>query len=76
MDAGNSKSAEEAAVRAVIDATTNAVRAKDVDAMLAHCAPDLVTFDIVPPLEHEGADAIRRLWAQTLAAFVPPLDLR
>lgn len=67
MTRENSMSADEAAVRAVIDAITNAVRAEDVEALLSHCAPDIATFDMVPPLKHEGAEAIRRLWAKTLA---------
>jgi uncharacterized protein (TIGR02246 family) len=74
MTRENSTSADETAVRSVIDAITNAVRAKDVEAMLAHCAPDIATFDMVPPLKHEGAEAIRRLWATTLATFDPPLE--
>ncbi|MEA3153239.1 MAG: hypothetical protein QOK44_828 [Betaproteobacteria bacterium] len=69
-----SKSLEEAAIRTVIDAITKAVRAKDVEAMLAQCAPDIVTFDMVPPLRHQGSQAIRGLWARTLAAFDPPLE--
>jgi uncharacterized protein (TIGR02246 family) len=69
-----SKSLEEAAIRTVIDAITKAVRAKDVEAMLAQCAPDIVTFDMVPPLKHQGSQAIRGLWARTLAAFDPPLE--
>jgi uncharacterized protein (TIGR02246 family) len=74
MTREESKSAEEAAIRAVIDAITKAVRAKDVEAMLAQCAPDIVTFDMVPPLRHQGSQAIRGLWARTLAAFDPPLE--
>jgi uncharacterized protein (TIGR02246 family) len=74
MTREESKSAEEAAIRAVIDAITKAVRAKDVEAMLAQCAPDIVTFDMVPPLKHQGSQAIRGLWARTLAAFDPPLE--
>jgi ketosteroid isomerase-like protein len=70
----NSQTTDEAAVRAVLGAITNAVRAADVEAMLTHCAPDIATFDMVPPLKHEGAAAIRRLWATTLAAFNPPLE--
>ena len=42
--------------------------------MLAQCAPDIVTFDMVPPLRHQGSQAIRGLWARTLAAFDPPLE--
>jgi uncharacterized protein (TIGR02246 family) len=70
----HSENAEDAAIRAVIDAITKAVRAKDVEAMLAQCAPGIVTFDMVPPLKHQGAQAIRGLWARTLAAFEPPLE--
>jgi uncharacterized protein (TIGR02246 family) len=65
---------EEAAIREVIDAITRAVRARDVEAMLAECTPDIVTFDMLPPLKHQGADALRRLWAATLESFTPPLD--
>ena len=74
MTREESKIAEEAAIRTVIDAITKAVRAKDVEAMLAQCAPDIVTFDMVPPLKHQGSQAIRGLWARTLAAFDPPLE--
>jgi uncharacterized protein (TIGR02246 family) len=70
----NNAATDEAAVRTVIDALADAVRAKDVEAMISLCAPDVVTFDMVPPIKHEGADAIRSLWATTLAEFNPPLD--
>jgi ketosteroid isomerase-like protein len=42
--------------------------------MVAQCLPDIVTFDMVPPIQHDGIGAVRRLWATTLAAFVPPLE--
>ncbi|HEV7391611.1 MAG TPA: SgcJ/EcaC family oxidoreductase [Burkholderiales bacterium] len=74
MTRENSKTADEAAIRTLIDAITKAVRAKDVEAMLAQCAPDIVIFDMVPPLKHQGSQAIRGLWARTLAAFDPPLE--
>jgi ketosteroid isomerase-like protein len=74
MTRENSKSADEAAIRAVMDAIAKAVRAKDVEAMLAECSPDIVTFDMVPPLRHQGAQAIRGLWARTLSPFAAPLD--
>lgn len=45
-----------------------------IDAMLAHCADDIVVFDMVPPLSHEGADAVRKIWETTLGAFEPPID--
>lgn len=69
-----SKSVDEAAVHAVLEAIARAVRSGNVEAMLAQCAPDLVTFDMLPPIRHEGAAGLRSLWAKTLAAFEPPLD--
>lgn len=65
----DSNRADEAAISVVIGAITNAVRANNVDAMLSHCAHDIAVFDLVPPLKHQGAEAVRRLWATTLARF-------
>jgi ketosteroid isomerase-like protein len=65
---------DEAEIRVVLEAFADAVRARDVDAMLAHCAPEIATFDMVPPLKHEGHDAIRRVWANTVSAFEGPVE--
>jgi hypothetical protein len=54
-------SRDEAAVRAVIDAIVAAVRSGDVEAMLAQCSPDVVTFDMVEPIQHEGVNSVRRV---------------
>ncbi len=67
-------SRDEAAVRAVIDAIGAAVRGGDVEAMLAQCSPDVVTFDMVEPIQHEGVNSVRRVWLRTLAEFVPPIE--
>ena len=74
MTREHSRSADEVAIRGLIEAIAQAVRARDVDEMLANCAPDIATFDMVPPLRHQGADAIRRVWAGTLAALEPPVE--
>jgi ketosteroid isomerase-like protein len=68
------RSRDAAEVRAVVDAWVAAVRRKDVDAMLAHCAPGVATFDLVPPLAHRGKAAVRDVWLGTFAAFEPPLE--
>lgn len=70
----NPEGDEESAVRSVIYALVKAVQSNDVEAMLAHCVPDLVMFNMLPPIQHEGAGAIRRLWAKELGGFVPPLE--
>ena len=49
--------AAEAEIRALVDHWANAIRAKDVDGVMAHYAADSVTFDLAPPLISTGADA-------------------
>lgn len=62
------------AISAVIDAIIKAVRTNDVEAFLRHCAPDLVVFDMLPPLEHKGWDALRRSWGVALGSFEGPIE--
>jgi ketosteroid isomerase-like protein len=68
------RGADEAAVHAVLESLADAVRAGDVEAMLAQCAANMVVFDLVAPLKHEGAAELRQIWKQALAGFEPPLD--
>ena len=68
------RAADEAEIRALIESLADAVRRRDVDAMLACCAPEIASFDLVPPLKHAGADAIRRVWANTLTGLEPPIE--
>ncbi|MGH6918366.1 MAG: YybH family protein [Geminicoccaceae bacterium] len=52
-----SKANDQARIRALIEDWAQALRAKDVDGVLAHFAADVVTFDLAPPLRSTGADA-------------------
>ena len=51
-----------AELRTLIDAWAAAVRAKDIGAVMRHYAPDVVVFDVMPPLFVKGVDAYRRNW--------------
>jgi ketosteroid isomerase-like protein len=62
------------AIRAAIDAIMKAVRTNDVEAFLRHCSPDIVVFDMVPPLEQKGWDALRRSWGIALGSFEGPIE--
>jgi PhnB protein len=53
----NAEARAEAQIGALIDDWARAMRAKDVDGLMAHYAPDSVTFDLAPPLISTGADA-------------------
>ena len=69
MPRPTSRHADESEVRTVIDALADAVRARDVDAMLALCAPNVVVFDLLPPLAHEGTDAVEGAWVAPLQSL-------
>ncbi|HET9251586.1 MAG TPA: nuclear transport factor 2 family protein [Candidatus Eisenbacteria bacterium] len=65
---------EEAAIRSEMEAIADAVRAKDVDAFLSRCSPEIVVYDLLPPLEHVGMAAVRRNWADALGRFQGSAD--
>jgi ketosteroid isomerase-like protein len=52
----------EALIRQRVEDVVKALRAKDIDGVMSLHAPDLVSFDIVPPLRYVGADGKRREW--------------
>jgi len=56
-------------VRAVVDRIAAAIRDKDVDAVMAHYAPDIVAFDLLPPLQYRGAATVRQRLSQWLSSF-------
>jgi uncharacterized protein (TIGR02246 family) len=51
-------------VRNVVEEWARAVRARDIDAVLKHHAPDLLMFDVVGPVRLQGIDAYRRTWVE------------
>lgn len=59
----------EAAIRALNDRLVAAIRTKNIDGVMASYAPDLVAFDIIPPLQFVGASAYRKPWQDVFARF-------
>ena len=55
-------SADEAAVRDLIEAWAGAVRRKDYNGILQSHAADFVMFDVPPPFKSVGLDAYRKTW--------------
>jgi uncharacterized protein (TIGR02246 family) len=53
---------DEAAVRSLVEIWANAVRRKDLAGILAHHAPDMLMFDVPPPLQSKGLEAYRQTW--------------
>jgi ketosteroid isomerase-like protein len=50
----------EALIRQRVEDLVKALRAKDIDSVMSLYAPNLVSFDLAPPLQYIGADNKRR----------------
>jgi uncharacterized protein (TIGR02246 family) len=64
---------DEADIRQRIDKLAEAVRALDLESMMSIYAPDVVSFDVVPPLQHVGAEAKRKNWVDAFTMYQRPL---
>jgi uncharacterized protein (TIGR02246 family) len=62
MDTATSKTKEEAQIRQLMENWADALKARDVDKMMANYAPDVLVFGFAPPLELRGADQYRKNW--------------
>ncbi|MFI7065748.1 YybH family protein [Kribbella sp. NPDC050124] len=60
---------DEVDIRERIDALVDAVRAKDLAAVRTMFAPNLVSFDIEPPLRHLGAGAKLQNWTKVFTVY-------
>ena len=69
------RKADEAEIRRITDAWIKGLHDKDVDAVMQYAAPDIVSFDLAPPLASRGAARYR----ENLEAWFPkwdgPIDL-
>lgn len=65
---------DEADIRQRIDKVVEAVHDMDLDRVKLIYAPDMVSFDIVPPLQHVGAEAKWKNWIDVFTAYQRPLD--
>lgn len=66
---------EEAEIRHQIDSFVRAFRTKDVNLMMSLYTSEMVSFDIVPPLQDMGADTYRKVWEKTFALFLDPIAI-
>ena len=49
----------ESEVRALLDSQSEAMRLKDIDRLMSLYSPDIIYFDVVPPLQYAGSAALR-----------------
>jgi uncharacterized protein (TIGR02246 family) len=64
----------ETEIRDLIDRWAEAIRAKDVNALMAYYAPEILAFDLLPPLQYKGVDAIRNRASEWIFSFRGAID--
>ena len=62
----------EGLIRQRVEDCVKTLRAKDINGVISLYAPNVVSFDIVPPLRYVGADNKRRAWQKAFAAYTGP----
>ncbi|MGH8604206.1 MAG: YybH family protein [Gammaproteobacteria bacterium] len=75
MPTEESKANNDAQIREVIGSWAKTVRAKDVEGAMACLTPDILTFDLAPPLQHEGLEVIRKSLEEWLPTWDGPIGL-
>src|SRR5262245_3819339 len=67
---------DEADIRERINTLTIAIRAMDLKCVMSMYAPEIVSFDIEPPLQQLGAEAKAKNWSHVFAMYRRPLGYK
>src|SRR5262245_14294097 len=62
MSVSNNRTTDEAAIRELVEDWARAVRTKNVKGILANHSPEILMFDVPPPLQSQGIDAYKKTW--------------
>ena len=62
MSASSNRTTDEAVIRELVENWARAVRAKDLDGILANHSIDILMFDVPPPMQSKGIEAYRTTW--------------
>jgi ketosteroid isomerase-like protein len=74
MTTANSKAIDQAAqIRKHMDDHAKAIRAKDINGSMSIYAPDILSFDVVNPLQKIGLDACRKRTEEWFSSFQGPI---
>jgi ketosteroid isomerase-like protein len=75
MTVEDDRRVDEAKIRELLDDWVQALRSRDADAIISRQAPEVVSFDVVNPLQYVGADETRRRAQEWLSSFQGPVGL-
>ena len=62
MSASANRTADEAAIRELVENWASAVRTKNLNGILANYSPDMLMFAVPPPLQSQGIEAYKKTW--------------
>jgi len=65
---------EDTSVRERVETLAQAIRDKDIDALMTHYAPDVVAYDVMPPVDVQGAADYRKNFERWFASMQGPID--
>ena len=66
---------DEMLIRQQIDTFVQAFRTRNVNLMMSLFSPEMVSFDIIPPLQYVGSDVYTKVWKETFELFLDPIDI-
>jgi ketosteroid isomerase-like protein len=66
----------ESELRALFDRRSEAMRAKDIDRLMLLFAPEIVYFDVVPPLRYAGSEALRNRFLHWFEGWKGPIGMQ
>jgi ketosteroid isomerase-like protein len=64
----------ESEIRALLDGRAEAMWAKDIDRLMSFYSSDIIYFDVVPPLQYVGSDALRSRFLHWFDGFDGPIS--
>ena len=56
-------------IKELLEAWSAAIRTKDIERLMSLYAPGIVYFDVTPPLQHKGRDAVRQNFERWFERF-------
>jgi ketosteroid isomerase-like protein len=65
---------EDSSVRDRVATLAQAIREKDIDTLMTHYAPDIIAYDVMPPLEAQDAADYRKNFERWFASMQGPID--
>lgn len=75
MTTANTLTTNEAEIRQLVADQQRAICTKDLDQIMSHYAAEIVIFDVKPPFQTKGREAVRQLWEDCLPCFPDAFEM-